>query len=173
MILIINITCNELLTKEFVKPIEQIVKENYEVKHYTKLKDLDKFSHVIICGTALKDNKYLESIELFKPIFESKAKILGICGGAQIIAKYFGAKITNFQEVGMKNIEILKEDKILKNFSQKDVYLMHNFAFELPETFEKIAETQIPVLIKKENIYACLFHPEVKCEKIIENFLTT
>jgi len=173
MILIVDISCNSLLKDEFVKPIEQIVKEKYEIKHYTKLKDLDNFSHIIICGTALKDNKYLDDIGFFKPIFKSKTKILGICGGAQIIAKYFGAKITNYQEIGMKNIEILKEDKILKNFSQKEVYLMHNFAFELPKDFESLAETKIPVLIRKDNIYACLFHPEVKCEKIIENFLTT
>ncbi|MBI2004350.1 hypothetical protein HYS72_02700 [Candidatus Pacearchaeota archaeon] len=66
MILIINICKEKLHYFEFVKPIEDILrKENieYQTIYYKKLTDKEllnkKLEKIIICGTSLKDNEYL------------------------------------------------------------------------------------------------------------------
>ena len=58
MILIIDLTSNTLHKKEFISPISNIVKENYEIINYKDLKDASKYSKIIISGTALKDFEY-------------------------------------------------------------------------------------------------------------------
>ena len=56
--LIINICKEPLHYYEFVKPIEDIVKE--KAIHYKDVKDISKEDYIIICGTSLRDNDYLK-----------------------------------------------------------------------------------------------------------------
>lgn len=66
MILIINICYEKLHDYEFVKPIEDILKKeniDFESYHYKQLtKDiLNRAKKIIICGTSLKDEEYLDN----------------------------------------------------------------------------------------------------------------
>jgi GMP synthase (glutamine-hydrolysing) len=175
MILIIS-TCKEPLHElEFVKPVEKILlnkKIYFFTKHYSKINeaDLKKADKVIICGTSLKDNKFLKDIKKFIWIKEFQKPLLGICAGMQIVGLLFNGKIRQKQEIGFYE-EMFKEDFLEINGKQ-EVYHLHNNYCTLPKNFEKFTNSKIPQAIKHKfrEIYGVLFHPEVRNHKIIENF---
>lgn len=161
MILIINICKEKLHEFEFVKPIENILRDNnikYFVKHYKNAndKDINKSDKIIICGTSLKDNDFLENVNKFEWLKDFEKPVFGICGGAHIIGLIFGYKIRKEQEIGLKKI-------VIKDFlginGEKNVYHLHNLRV-LPELWKH----------KTEPIYATLFHPEVRNKEVIVNF---
>ena len=53
------------------------------------------------------------------------------------------------------------------------IYSLHKKTFTTPKIFKVILENETPQLIKHstKNIYACLFHTEVRNKVLIENFL--
>lgn len=164
---------------EFVRPILDIIKhQNIDLRilHWAE-NVIDEALYwsekIIITGTSLKDNKFIEEIELFKWILTYEKPLLGICAGGQIISKLFGGDIMKGTEIGLKkNIEILNENELLlKDVELNEVYELHNYYFSVPEKFEIICKNEFPQIIKKKNIYAILFHPEVRNKKIIENFI--
>lgn len=182
MILIINLCKERLHYLEFVKPIEDILKEKdieYKTIYYKKITDKEllnkKLKKIIICGTSLKDNEYLENLDYFKWIKFPKLNkpIFGICGGMQIISLVFGGALIENKEIGQ--IEI-KFDKEFLNFkpSAKKVYLLHNYAVinNEFEVFASSQELEIPQAIKHKTkpIYGVLFHPEVRNKELINYF---
>ncbi|KHO55266.1 MAG: GMP synthase family protein [archaeon GW2011_AR19] len=158
MILIINICEERLHYLEFVKPIEDILRKEkieYQTIYYKKITDKEllnkKLEKIIICGTSLKDNEYLENLDYFKWIKLPKLKgaaasslgekpILGICGGMQILSLIFGGVLVENKEIGQ--IKIQFEKKFL-NFepSLKEVYLLHNYAV-INNEFEVFASSE-------------------------------
>jgi len=163
MILIINTCHDPLLDSEFVKPIEDILKgENIKFTvlgyHGITEKDLEKADKVIITGTSLADNEFLEYLDDFAWIRDFKKPILGICAGSHIIGHALGYKLKRKHEIGMKDIT-LKEDFLGKKKGEKlQVYHLHQYA-ALPEIF------------RKDNYYATTFHPEVRNKDLIVNFI--
>ena len=163
MILLIS-TCREKMHElEFVKPVFDIVKKTLAnnrtiVKHYRNLaiSDINNSDKIIICGTSLKDNDFLKDNKKFYWIKSFKKPVLGICSGAHIIGLVLGKKIKKRKEIGLKEIEIKKE--FLGIMGKRQVYHLHNLQV-LPETFQK------------KNLYATLFHPEVRNREMIVNFL--
>ncbi len=159
MILIINI-CNEKLHEfEFVKPIEDILKGGkikFKTEHYKKITKKDLLAEkIIICGTSLKDNYFLENLKYFKWLKNFNKPVLGICGGSHIIGLILGNKLKNKKELGLKEINIKKEFLGIKG--KRKVYYLHNLQV-LPETFNH------------QNFYAILFHPEVRNKELTVNF---
>ncbi|MCA9459977.1 MAG: hypothetical protein KC550_05510 [Nanoarchaeota archaeon] len=180
-ILIIDLTPlnNPLFKNEFVKPIENILIENnlkYTIIHYRKLKpnDINNFTKIIISGTGLKDEEYLNYINNFSWIKNTKKNILGICAGSQIIATQFNAKITKNCEIGIFKAKIIKNSPIIFNENLNEIYCLHNNSFSINENFEIIAKTKTTQIfkIKNKNIFGTLFHPEIKNKNIILNFLS-
>ena len=182
-LLVISLCKDKLHEDEFVNPICKIVKSNNQ-KYTTHsiFKDekinLKNISKVIICGTSLKDFKYEEHTEKLKFLKETNLPIFTICAGSQNLAKLFGAKIYPDRKIGMEKAELVKNDKILKNIQKENIkiYSLHQKAFSLPSNFHTILKTKkTPQLIKHNTkpIYAALFHPEVRNEKIIKNFINT
>ena len=174
MMLIVS-TCKEKLNEnEFVKPIANIVGERYVIKHYLDLKEeeINEADKIIICGTALKDNKYLKNINKFDWIKNFDKPISGICSGMQIIGLVFGSKLIKEKEIGIKNIKVEKENKLFSgNF---EAYVLHNNSLEALNNFEILASSDISVqAIKHKNreIYGIIFHPEVRNERFINKFL--
>lgn len=183
MILVINICKEKLHYLEFVKPIEDILREKnieYKTIYYKKITDKELFNKklekIIICGTSLKDNEYLQNLEHFKWIKFSKLNkpILGICGGMQILSLIFGGVLIENKEIGQIKIHFERE---FFNFKSPlaEVYLLHNYAV-LNKDFEVFASSQeieIPQAVKHKTkeIYGVLFHPEVRNKEMILNFI--
>src|SRR3989344_9171131 len=114
MILLINICKENLHYYGFVKPIEDILKNNkikFFTKHYKKLtkKDTTKASKIIICGTSLKDNDFIKDIKKFNWIKQYNKSILGICGGMHILALQYNGKKKKKKQIGLVNIDFKKE----------------------------------------------------------------
>jgi len=172
MILIINVCKEKLHYFEFVKPIEEIISEDFISKHYSKIteEDLEKADKIIICGTSLKDNQFVKELEKFRWIRNYQKPILGICAGMQIIALIFGAKLKKETEIGFYK-EKFKQD-FLSIERECEVYHLHNNYSTLPKDFYLFTLGKIPQAIKHKTreIYGVLFHPEVRNKKIIESF---
>jgi len=182
MILIINICKEKFHYLEFVKPIEDILKKEkieYQTIYYKKITDKEllnkKLNKIIICGTSLKDNEYLENLDYFKWVNFPKLNkpILGICGGMQIISLIFGGILAENKKIGQIKIKFEKEFLNFKP-SLKEVYLLHNYAV-INKDFEVFADSQnleIPQAIKHKTkpIYGVLFHPEVRNKELISYF---
>lgn len=173
MILVIDMNFKEdsLSFPEFVEPLVSIV-GNCEVRHYSKIPhDLSNYEKVILSGTSLKDVAYLRNIGNFNWLKKFKGKVLGICAGAQVIALVFGSSLRKCTEIGMTEIETVKENNL---FSSKfRAYELHNYAFGVPENFEILAKSKKCVQAighREKDIYGVLFHPEVRNKKIIERF---
>ena len=159
MIWIIN-TCKEQLSKlEFVKPIARLVKERYKV---IDLDEIPTGGKVIIAGTALKDFEYFKHIDKLSWIKQYDDAVLGICSGAQIMAKIFGIELVPKKKIGVFEIQAnktIKKAYFLTSFlAKKDV---HTIA-----TVDEMAAG-----FKIGNKYGLFFHPEVLNPEIIENFL--
>jgi len=176
MILIINLCREKLHYFEFVKPVEEIVKNlggGYFSKNYAEVTntDLEKAEKIIICGTSLQDNDYSEHLDKFSFIKTYKKPILGICAGMQIIAKIFNGKIKNGQEIGFKKIKFEKEFFGLAG--EKEVDCLHNFAVDNLKEFENYAKNEFVQAVKHKNreIYGVLFHPEARQKDLIRNFV--
>ena len=133
-------------------------------------KDLSSYSAIIVFGGPMSvndDEEFMKAeIMWMKNVIDSKIPFLGICLGAQILAKYLGcdvAKNTNdLAEIGFFGIEPVGEgDQIFKN--QNIFYQFHTEGFELPNKCQLLAkgDTFKNQAFKYENCYALQFHPEV------------
>jgi GMP synthase (glutamine-hydrolysing) len=115
-----------------------------------------------------------------------KVPVLGICYGAQLVAKLYGGVVekSDKREYGRSKLQIKNEaDELLKGVkNDSDVWMSHSDTIKkLPDTFWISASTHnIPVAAfesKDTNnaIFGLQFHPEVyhsaEGKKIIRNFL--
>lgn len=175
MILLVNICKEKLHYLEFVKPIEYILIKNkikYFTKHYSELKkrDIIRCKKIIICGTSLQDDYFVNNLNSFNWIKDLDKPLLGICGGMQLIQLVFGGKIGKKTEIGFYR------EKFIRSFlglnGEKEVYHLHNNFVTLPPCFEKFTTSQIPQAIKHKSkeIYGVLFHPEVRQKDMILEF---
>jgi len=178
-ILIINICKERLHELEFVKPIEAILEKQeltFETKHYKNLtiEDIKKPSKIIICGTSLKDNEFLEKEKMFEWILVYSKPLLGICGGMELIGKVYGAQVKKKQEIGLNEINF--EIPFLGIYDKKQVYQLHDFYIDLSSTknFEIHSKSyyNIPQAIKHKSkpTYGVLFHPEVRNKELVIEF---
>ena len=109
MILLIKICEIPFHCFEFVKPIENILKKSnieFITIHYNDLNPemFSKADKVIISGTSLKDNSFLDDVDKFEWIKEFDKPILGICGGMHILGLIYDGKLREAQEIGLNTI---------------------------------------------------------------------
>ena len=170
-------TCSEKLSeREFVFPIAEIVKpEDTDILHYTECteKDISKAGRIMICGTSLQDNAYLSDFDIFKNLLLGfEGAILGICSGMQIVCSLFEDKQVENAEIGMIEVRTLESNELCKGKFQ--AYSMHNFSVDNLEFFMILARSDTSVQAikhKSRKIFGVSFHPEVRKEGIVENFL--
>ena len=144
---------------------------------------LDDFSGLIILGgpmNAYETEKYpfLEIEDtLIKEAASRDMPILGICLGAQLIAKALGARVikNREKEIGWYPLRITGDagsDDLFKHFnSEETVFQWHGDTFELPDGAVHLAKS--PLCLNQafkydSNIYALQFHLEVTPEMILE-----
>jgi GMP synthase (glutamine-hydrolysing) len=177
-ILVLNICQERLHGYEFVKPVEDVLRKGgveFESFHYKQLDEriLDRCSSMIICGTSLRDDGFVEDIDKFRWIFDNfeGKPVLGICAGSQIISLVFGGEIKSKTEIGYF------DEKFEKDFlglgGKQEVWHLHNNYSEFSEDFEKFTGDEIPQAVKhrSKEIYGVLFHPEVRNKKMILEFI--
>ena len=178
MILIVNVCSERLGYFEFVKPVEDIAKRagaDFFTKHFLSLTQADTSpAHkVIICGTALKDFKYLDSIEKFAWITRVNKPVLGICAGMQILAKVFNSDIVEKTRIGRYKVKMIRKSSLTSK-NEFYSYFLNSKAVEPNKDFETLGESGSLKCIlkhKRERLYGCLFHPEVLNPEIITSFL--
>lgn len=139
--------------------------------HY-EIPDSDDIKGIILSGSpaSVYDENHPE-ITLSNVL--NKKPVLGICYGAQLMAKQLGGNVTRstHREYGRANVQCLLEDKLFKGVdNESQVWMSHGDAInQVPESFEIIAATDsIPVAAMRgkadyfsKPVYGLQFHPEV------------
>ena len=187
---------NSLFNLEFVKPIKDIL-SNLKLKnstkydiiefHYSDLKQNEDFilksNKIIICGTGLKDNKYIKAINAFNFLKKYNGHIFGICSGAHILSLLYGCQLEKLPEIGVLEASIINNKQENKNINTRmlkkveftKIYSLHNYSIKINNKFDILLESEnkIPQLLKlkEKEIYLSQFHPEVFNKELIENFI--
>ena len=116
----------------------------------------------------------------------SKVPVLGICYGAQLMAKLYGGSVekSDKREYGRSKLQIKLSDALLDDVkNDSDVWMSHSDTIaRLPDGYTITASTHnIPIAAfcndnESNGLYGLQFHPEVyhsaEGKKIIKNFLT-
>ena len=147
--------------------------------------DQDDLTHIILLGGPMnvyEEDRYpfLRKEDLFiKEAIQRGKKVLGICLGAQLIAKALGAKVYKaiVREVGWYNIQVTQEGPRDPLFSDLPgtfpAFQWHEDTFDLPKS-AKLMATSYPVSNQAfrygEGTYGLQFHLEVT-EKMIRNWI--
>lgn len=164
--IIISVCKNKLHEYEFVYPITNLYPEA-QIYHYKNLqREFETTEPIIICGTSLKDNEFLNDIEAFDWIKTCKAPIIGICAGAQIICKVLWGSLISNLEIGM--VEINGKNPLPTKFN---AYTLHSKGIEAPSDFEIIAKNNTTQAFRKDNKIGLLFHPEVRNKDFFDKLL--
>ena len=132
--------------------------------------NLDEFSLVVIFGGPMSandlDDFIIKEINFMKLVIDSNIPYLGICLGAQFLAKYLGSNIEKNQnklsEIGFYKINPTKEGKnLFKN--QFYFYQFHTEGFTTPKNCINLAfgDKFKFQAFKYKKCYALQFHPEV------------
>lgn len=171
-------TCDYILSeREFVFPISVILGSNkHDILHFEDCNEklLSNYSRIIICGTSLQDFSYLSCLPFFSNLLgKYEGSILGICSGMQILTSIFGtSELIDNVEIGMVEVKTLESNKLFEGKFQ--AYNLHNYSVLNCEKFKILAESERCIQavkhIKKE-IFGISFHPEVRNENVISNFL--
>jgi len=164
---------NSLSYDEFVMPIVKIIGK-CTVKHYTELRknDIELADKIVLCGTALKDSRYLNNVKRFKWLERINKPVLGICAGMLVIGVVFGCTINKSEEIGMTNVKLRTKNKLVS--SNIKAYELHSYSLDNLKNFDVLAYSSKCVQVvkhKKKPFYGIMFHPEVRNEQLIKNFL--
>ncbi len=114
---------------------------------------------------------------LIKRAIEKDIPVLGICLGAQLIAKSLGAQVTKNREkeIGWYPLKVTDEgrkDKLFKHLSVVEtVFQWHGDTFEIPRGATHLAESALcpnQAFRFGSSVYGLQFHIEVMPEMILE-----
>jgi len=175
--LIVSNCSNKLHELEFVAPLVRIANQKMGVvvvnhKKTSRIR-FKEYSHIIISGTGLQDFEYMNSD--FKWLTRIDKPLLGVGAGILVIGNAFGCQLMAYREIGMRSLVF--SDEFLGLRGRHEVYLLHNLGIkntpELREQFKLYASTRTVQAIKHKTkqLYAVMFQPEVRNEKLIESFL--
>ena len=147
------------------------------------LPKLDDFTHLVILGGPMnvyEEDRYpfLRIEDLFiKEAIQRGKSILGICLGAQLIAKALGAKVfkASMKKIGWYDVSLTRIGSIDPFFSQLpkrfSAFQWHEDTFEIPHSAILIATSSlVPYQAFRygDNAYGLQFHLEVTQEMIRE-----
>ncbi len=121
------------------------------------------------------DTWIAEELDFVQVAMTNSISILGICFGAQLLAKALGGSVVPGPtfEIGMVEVRLTEEGKTDPAFRQLpstfQVFQWHGEGITLPpETQSLVASTDFPVQAfrARERGYGLLFHPEMEKEGI-------
>ena len=166
---------------------EKIPYQILNLKPGIHLPKLDDFNHVVFLGGPMnvyEEDRYpfLRDEDLFvKEAIQRGKTVLGICLGAQLIAKALGAKVfrASIKEIGWYDVSLTEEgskDPLFSFLPSKfPVFQWHEDTFEVPKAGKLIAtSTSVPHQAFRygENAYGLQFHLEVT-EEMIQEWMKT
>ena len=146
----------------------------------SKLKKISPGAMIISGGPASVNTK--ESPLCDKKIFDLGIPILGICYGAQLMAKFLKGKVVpaKRREYGRAELLIKSKQTLFKGLKSKEIIWMSHGdkIVRLPVGFKVIGSTKNSPIAAIENkskkLYGVQFHPEVvhtpEGKKILKNF---
>jgi GMP synthase-like glutamine amidotransferase len=122
------------------------------------------------------DLPYLRrEMELIRDAATRRLPVLGICLGAQLIAKAFGAAVypNPQKEIGWFNLhftDAAARDPLFSGLSRETVFHWHGETFDLPPGAELLASSDLcrNQAFRRANIYGLQFHLEVTPAMIAE-----
>lgn len=155
-----------------------------EIHPYNNIPEIDKdVKAVILSGSPFSVRDESSPVPDLEKI-KGKLPLLGICYGAQYIAKISGGDIlpSKIREYGRANLSFVNnKNPLLKDVpNDSQVWMSHGDTIStLPSDFEVIASTKdvkvAAYKIEKEETYAIQFHPEVyhstDGKQLLQNFL--
>jgi len=166
---------------------EKISYQILELKSGIHLPKLDDFTHIFILGGPMnvyEEDRYpfLKDEDLFiKEAIQRGKSVLGICLGAQLIAKALGAKVFKapVKEIGWYDVSLTRiglRDPLFSILPKTfPVFQWHEDTFEIPKAGKLIATSNsIPHQAFRygEKVYGLQFHIEVT-EEMIQEWVET
>ncbi|MEC8948610.1 MAG: gamma-glutamyl-gamma-aminobutyrate hydrolase family protein [Candidatus Thermoplasmatota archaeon] len=177
MTVLIVSTCVEPLSEaEFIVPLARVIRDAGKTVESSHLNNLDSVpvgvSHILLGGTALQDDIYLKENPDIKPLLDADVPLLAICSGMQLLVAVCGGEIIIQREIGMVQVKTIAENPLCSgNF---EAFVLHHRAIDPGPQFEVLAQSKSCVqAIRHHELphYGVLFHPEVRNEQVVRNFL--
>jgi GMP synthase (glutamine-hydrolysing) len=178
MILIIDCTNPDLplLRYEFIDPLVSIIEKAGFQSGIRPLSDQSPpglTEGIILSGTALRDQEFLKT-GLPCWFSEWKGPVLGICAGMQLLAVASGGSLVQGEEIGMNEIPVIGSDPLFSGTERFSAWELHQSGVVISTSCQVLALTSTGVKAFRRRDrpwYGVLFHPEVRNEWIIHNFL--
>lgn len=147
---------------------------------------LDGYEALIILGGPMNSDQIdshpnlTTEIELIREAVERKLSVLGICLGAQLLAKALGGSVSRnpTREIGWYDVELTdsgSDDPVLSEFATvQRVFQWHQDGIQLPPGAVHLATSDasaVQAFRHGEHVYGFQFHLEVD-QSLIERWLT-
>lgn len=148
--------------------------------------NLDGYEALIILGGPMNSDQIethpnlISEIELIREALDRRLSVLGICLGAQLLAKALGGSVSRnkTREIGWYDVELTEDganDPVLSAFgAQQQVFQWHEDGIQLPPETVHLAGSQVSEVQAfryGEHAYGFQFHLEVN-RSLIERWLT-
>ncbi len=135
----------------------------------------DGFTHLVVLGgpqSANQEDRYpylTKEMELIEEFIKKGKPVLGVCLGAQLIAKVLGGRVyKGTKEIGWFSIELTRPalvDYLFAFFPKKvRVFQFHEETFDLPHNTVRLASSSLvanQAFRYSKNVYGLQFHLEV------------
>ncbi len=172
-------TAGSLSHDEFVLPVESIVRKagfHPRPVHYLDIRHehIRSASGAVLCGTALMDNAFSDHLAAFSWIPGCHLPVLGICAGMEAMVLSYGGVLAMCEEIGMTEVTFDLGWTVHAAAGPIMAFELHRYAVTPPSCFTVLASsmrcTQAVRHQDKPHL-AVMFHPEVRNEWVIEEFL--
>jgi GMP synthase (glutamine-hydrolysing) len=172
--LVIDLCQRDLSRSEFVEPIARIVGEGARVKSYHDVEpeEVEAATSVVICGTALADDGYLDHLDRFEWLTTTGTPVLGICAGMQLIGLANGGRLVEGKEIGMTRVGPVSKNPLVTG--SMEVYNLHKYDLVDLSEFRVLARSGrcVQAIAHGDRpLYGVIFHPEVRRGNVVSRFL--
>jgi GMP synthase (glutamine-hydrolysing) len=147
---------------------------------------LDKYAAVIVLGGPMNSDQIdsfpnlITEVEIIREAVERDMSVMGICLGAQLLAKALGGSVrrNRQREIGWHDVHLTdagEQDPVLSAFARRQpVFQWHEDGIELPSDCVHLASSpasHVQAFRHGEHAYGFQFHLEVD-SSLVERWLT-